>query len=97
MATIEITRNHSKSVEELKKKIDEMAGTLDAKYAVRGRWEGDCMILQGSGLSRGVTGRIDVTSTQVRVEIDLPLLLRPMKGQVEGSIVRKLDRTLGGA
>jgi hypothetical protein len=28
--------------------------------------------------------------------VDLPLLLRPMKGQVEGSITRKVDRILAG-
>ena len=30
-----------------------------------------------------------------RVEIDLPLLLRPMKGMVEGKVTEKLDRAIG--
>ncbi len=94
MATIEISRNHSKPVDEVRTKIAEMSGSLDAKYAVKGRWQGDSMLLEGSGMSRGVKGRIDVTSTTVRVEIDLPLLLRAMKGSIEDSIARKLDRIL---
>jgi len=94
MATIQITRSHSKTIEELKTKVNEMSGSLDAKYAVKGRWQGDSMILEGTGMSRGVTGRIDVTATTVRVEIDLPFLLRPMKGQVEQSVTRKLDKVL---
>ena len=94
MATIQITRSHSRTIEELKTKVAEMSGSLEAKYAVKGRWQGDSMILEGTGLSRGVTGRIDVTATTVRVEIDLPFLLRPMKGQVEQSVTRKLDKVL---
>jgi hypothetical protein len=32
----------------------------------------------------------------VSIEIDLPLLLRAMKGQVESSVTRKLDKVLAG-
>jgi len=96
MATIEIRRSHSLPVAELKKQVDGMSGTLDAKYAVKGRWEGEVMILEGSGLSRGVKGRIVLDASSILVEIDLPLLLRPMKGQVEQSVTRRLDKALAG-
>jgi putative polyhydroxyalkanoate system protein len=96
MATIEISRTHSMPVEELKKKVGEMSGSLDANYAVKSRWEGEKMILEGSGMSRGVKGHITFDASSVRIEIDLPLLLRAMKGQVEGSVTRKLDRILAG-
>ena len=49
MATIEIVRSHSKTVEEIKAKVSEMSGSLDANYAIRSRWQGDAMLLQGSG------------------------------------------------
>jgi putative polyhydroxyalkanoate system protein len=94
MATISISRNHTKTVEDLRKKIDEMSGSLEAKYGVKGRWQGNTMLLEGSGMARGVSGRIDVMPSQVRIELDLPLLLRAMKGQIEESLNRKIDRAL---
>ncbi len=96
MATIEIRRSHTLSVEELRKQVDRMSGSLEAKYAVHGRWVGDEMVLEGSGMTRGVKGRIQLGTATVLVELDLPLLLRPMKGQVEESIARKLDKLLAG-
>jgi putative polyhydroxyalkanoate system protein len=94
MATIEIHRTHALPVETLKKKVDEMSGTLDAQYAVKGHWQGEEMVLEGSGMSRGVKGRIKIDATTVLIEIDLPLLLRAMKGSIEQSITRKLDKVL---
>jgi len=94
MATIEIRRSHSMPVADLKRKINEMSGSLDANYAVKSRWQGDEMILEGSGMSRGVKGRITFDASSVLIEIDLPLLLRAMKGQVETSVTRKLDKLL---
>jgi putative polyhydroxyalkanoate system protein len=96
MATIEIRRSHSLPVEELHKHVDQMSGSLEAKYAVHGRWEGAEMVLEGSGMTRGVKGRIKFDATTLLVELDLPLLLRPMKGQVEESITRKVDKILAG-
>jgi putative polyhydroxyalkanoate system protein len=96
MATIDIRRSHALPVEELRKKVDQMSGSLEAKYAVHGHWQGDEMVLEGSGMTRGVKGRIKVDAATVLVELDLPLLLRPMKGQVEESIARKLDKLLAG-
>jgi len=96
MATIEIRRSHGMPVEELRKKVDQMSGSLEAKYAVRGHWEGDEMVLEGSGMTRGVKGRIKIEASAVLVELDLPLLMRPMKGQIEESIARKLDKVLAG-
>jgi hypothetical protein len=37
-----------------------------------------------------------LTATTVRVEIDLPFMLKMMKGQVEESVTRRLDRALAG-
>lgn len=96
MATIEICRSHAMPVEELRKKVDQISGSLEAKYAVHGRWQGDEMLLEGSGMTRGVKGRIKLEASTVLIELDLPLLLRPMKGQVEESIARKLDKVLAG-
>ncbi|NMC70361.1 MAG: hypothetical protein GYA57_09885 [Myxococcales bacterium] len=96
MATIEIRRSHAMPVEELRKKVDQISGSLEAKYAVHGRWQGDEMLLEGSGMTRGVKGRIKLEASTVLIELDLPLLLRPMKGQVEESIARKLDKVLAG-
>ncbi|MBI5488998.1 MAG: polyhydroxyalkanoic acid system family protein [Deltaproteobacteria bacterium] len=98
MATIEIRRTHAMKVEDLKKKLDEMSGSLEAKYAVKGRWAGEAlMILEGSGMAGGVKGRIVLDASTVSIDIDLPLMLRMMKGSIETSVARKLDKVLGAA
>ena len=40
-------------------------------------------------------GQVSVDSSQVRVEIDLPFLLRAIKGTIEGKVNDKLDQLLG--
>ncbi len=41
------------------------------------------------------TGTVHVDPKDVRVEVDLPFLLRPAKGTVESRINQKLDELLG--
>jgi putative polyhydroxyalkanoate system protein len=73
-----------------------MSGSLEAKYAVKGTWQSDTvMLLAGSGMASGVKGKIVLEPTTVSIDIDLPLLLRAMKGSIESSVARKLDKTLG--
>ena len=39
------------------------------------------MILEGSGMAGGVKGKIHFDGSSIAVDIDLPLLLRAMKGR----------------
>ncbi len=46
---------------------------------------------------RGTKGLVRVEASAVHVEVDLPFLLRAMKGMVESKVNDKLDAVLGKA
>ena len=69
---------------------------MEDKLGIRWRWEGDNIKFDApSGAAKGATGAVSVTPTEVRVEVDLPFLLRAIKGTIEGKINEKVDAVLG--
>jgi putative polyhydroxyalkanoate system protein len=96
MATIDIRRQHTLSKDDAKKRAEELAKSMQDKLGIRWRWVGDVIDFDApSGTAKGATGKVTVDGSAVRVEIDLPFLLRPMKGVVESKVKEKLDGLLG--
>lgn len=96
MATIDIRRQHSVGKEAAKGKAEELAKGMQAKLGIQWKWAGDQIKFDApSGTAKGATGTVSVTDSEVRVEIDLPFLLRPMKGMVEGRVNDELKKLLG--
>jgi putative polyhydroxyalkanoate system protein len=95
MATIDIRRNHTLGVDGAKKKAEELANDMKEKLSIQWRWDGNNIKFDTpSGMAKGTTGTVTCGDTSIRVEIDLPFLLRPMKGTVEGKVNDKLDKAL---
>ncbi|MFO0614759.1 MAG: polyhydroxyalkanoic acid system family protein [Polyangiaceae bacterium] len=95
MATIDIRRNHTLGVEAAKKKAEDLANDMKDRMSIQWRWDGDNIKFDApSGMAKGTTGTVSCTASSIRVEIDLPFLLRPMKGTVEGKVNEKLDKAL---
>ncbi len=46
-------------------------------------------------MAKGTSGTVHVLDTSIRVEIDLPFLLKAMKGSVEGKVTEKLQGLVG--
>lgn len=90
MASVDITREHDLGVAEAKKRAEPLLADLSSSFGVSGAWEGNQFVI-----TQPATGTLDVTDTTVRVQVDLPLFLRPMKGMVEAKINESLDQTLG--
>jgi len=98
MATIDIRRAHSLDKEEAKRRAEALAKGMEEKLGIRWRWEGDKIAFDApSGAAKGASGTVHVEPKQVRVEVDLPFLLRAVKGTVESKINQKLDDLLGKA
>jgi putative polyhydroxyalkanoate system protein len=98
MATIDIKRSHTLDKEEAKKRAEQLAKGLEEKIGIRWRWEGDKIKFDApSGAAKGATGIVHVDGAEVRVEVDLPFLLRAIKGTVESKIQKKLDDLMGKA
>jgi len=91
MASVDITREHDLGVAEAKKRAEPMLEDLRSSFGVSGTWEGDQFVI-----TEPAKGSLDVTDTTLRVQVDLPLFLRPMKGLVESKINESLDQALAG-
>lgn len=92
MATIDITRSHSLSLDDAKKKAEELAKGMADKFGIDWKWEGNTIRFDApSGAAKGTKGEVAVTEKDVRVAIDLPFMLKVMKGTIESKVKEKLD------
>jgi putative polyhydroxyalkanoate system protein len=92
MSTIDITRNHTLPIEDAKKKAEELAKGIADKFNIPWKWEGDTISFDASsGAAKGAKGEIAVTDKTVRIAIDLPFMLRMLKGTIETKVNEKLN------
>jgi putative polyhydroxyalkanoate system protein len=95
MATIDVNRQHALDKEEAKRRAEELVRGMETKLGIRWRWEGDRIRFDApSGAAKGATGIVSVDPSRIRVELDLPFLLRAIKGTVEAKINQKLDELI---
>jgi putative polyhydroxyalkanoate system protein len=92
MSTIDISRSHTLPKDEARKKAEELARSMEQKIGIEWKWDGDAIAFAAnSGVAKGAKGHVEVSETAVRVTVDLPLMLRVMKGTIESKIHEKLD------
>jgi putative polyhydroxyalkanoate system protein len=95
MSTIDITQGHALSKDEAKKRAEDLAKSLQAKFNLDWRWEGDAIRFDAPhGPAKGTKGEVAVSDSTVRVQIDLPFLLKMLKGTVEAKVHEKLKQLL---
>ena len=95
MATIDIRKSHTLSLDEAKKRAENLAKDLEGQMGIRWSWEGNRIKFDApSGAAKGASGFVTVDASAVRVEIDLPFLLRAVKGTIEGKVNEKLNKAL---
>lgn len=93
MARIDIQRRHHRSPQEVRALVDELAASMQAKFGVDSRWDGDVLRFARAGLD----GSITVDAQELHLVAELGFLLSAMKGSIQGEIERKLDERLGAA
>ena len=95
MSTIDVRRSHTLAKEEARKRAEELVLTMQKRFELEWRWEGDCIRFEAPrGAAKGTRGSVDVTESEIRVQIDLPFLLRVMKAKVEAKVQEKLSMAL---
>jgi putative polyhydroxyalkanoate system protein len=98
MATIDIRRTHAVGKDVAKQKAEELARSMEEKLGLRWSWAGDAIKFDApSGAAKGASGTVSVDASAVHVQIDLPFLLRAIKGTIESKVNKKLDDLLGKA
>jgi len=93
MANIHIKRKHNLSRDKAKAIIEKLAEDLKGKLGAAYHWEGDSLRFQRSGAS----GFIQVKEDEVEVNVQLGMLLTPMRGVIESSINQGFDSALNEA
>ncbi len=95
MATIDITKNHALPIEDAKKKAEDLARGMEQKFGIQWKWDGNTIRFDApSGAAKGTKGEVAVSTQQVRVAVDLPFMLKVMKGTIEDKINEKLATLL---
>ena len=95
MATIDIKRAHTLDIAEAKTRAEALAKDMEGKLGIAWQWKGDDIHFDApSGAAKGAKGTVKVDASQVRVEIDLPFLLRAVKGTIEEKVTEKLNRLI---
>jgi putative polyhydroxyalkanoate system protein len=95
MATIDISRSHSLTKDDARKRAEEFAQTMQKRFDLDWRWTGDRIVFDAPrGVAKGTKGSVEVGDKEVRVQIDLPFLLRMLKSTVESKVHEKLELLL---
>ncbi len=91
MAKLNIEQAHALPLDEVKRRLEELANRLAAKYGIDAKWTSD----REASLKRtGVSGKIQVGEDKVAVLLDLSFALLPMKGKIAERIERELKSAL---
>ena len=90
MATVKLSHPNPLPVEEAKQRINEVFSTYSAKFGLKQRWEGDKLMLSGSGID----GHAHVSVKSVDVEVKLGLAASVFKGKIESGIKEELEKHL---
>lgn len=82
MATIDIARSHSLDLEEARDAVEQIAERLQADLGIDYRWDGSVLRFK----RKGARGRIRVSDSDIRIEITLSMMLKPIRPKIESEI-----------
>ncbi|WP_166263451.1 polyhydroxyalkanoic acid system family protein [Marinobacter caseinilyticus] len=91
MSAIDVRRTHSLDHEHAREAAESLAQDLSREFDVNYQWEGDVMRFKRSG----VKGHLTVSPGDIRVYLELGMLLRPFKSRIEKEIHSQLDGLTG--
>src|SRR5438445_8166886 len=94
MAKVTIEHPHTLSHDEVKKRLDTLNGRLSSKYGIDATWKSDT---QATFKGMGASGTIQCHPDKVVVNVQLSLLLSPVKSKVESRIRQELATALAAS
>ena len=91
MASISIAKQHRLTHRTAKDIADRLARDLHERFGLSYTWEGDDVVFERPGLA----GRMQVSPTEIRLDVKLSLLLSALKPTIEREIHTQLDALSG--
>lgn len=90
MSRIRIRRRHAMDHEHALRVADELAREMTAHYDFEWHWEGERLKLRRTGLR----GEVGVYPNEIGVDLELGMMLRPLRGRIEQEVVREMEAIL---
>jgi len=90
MSAIDVHRAHTLDKDHAREAAEALARDLSCQFDLNYQWEGDHLTFKRSG----VKGHLNITDDDLRVHLELGMLLRPFKSKIEQEIHRQLDQIL---
>ncbi len=75
---------------EARQRIERIVSNMHQQFGTQGEWSGDCYRFSRTGLK----GCVTVAPGSVRIEIELGLLMSPLKPMIEDEIRRRFKQHL---
>ena len=88
MADIEIKRAHNLGLKAARTAADKMADHLGRKFGLEGDWSGNTLNFQRPG----VTGSLAIDDKDLRLIVNLGILLKMMKPSIETAVNEQLNK-----
>ena len=85
-----IRRSHHLGLEEAKNRADHIAETLGRQFSLTSSWQGDHLVVRGSG----VNGYLLVEEDSLEIEVKLGFALKLMEGPIRSVIEKAVDEEL---
>ena len=83
MAEISMRREHGyDDPEEVRSRIEGLADRVAEKLGGKWHWQGDEAVCA----ARGAEARVAYDTIEIRIDVKLPLVLRPLRGKLESKI-----------
>ena len=77
---------------------EELAKGLQDKLGIQWKWVGNDITFDvPSGVAKGASGKVSVEAAAIQVAIDLPFLLKAMKGTITDKVNEKLNALIGSS
>ena len=89
--SIDIRRHHTLGLAKAREAAEFIADHLDDQFNLQSHWNGNTLHFERFGVS----GRMEVSDTEVRLHVRLGFLLIPLKSRFEREINKYLDEVLG--
>ncbi|MEE8410227.1 MAG: polyhydroxyalkanoic acid system family protein [Myxococcota bacterium] len=91
MSHIKIERRHTLGAAVAKGRVAEIEPMLRDRFGIRIEWNGTNATFKG----RGVSGSARITDDQLKIELELGLIVRPFAGKIRRVMEKNIDEALG--
>ncbi len=88
---IEFEQAHDLGLEGARERVAALEKKLSERFGVQLSWQGDVATVNGTGVS----GTLALSPTNLKINLKLGLMVRPMASQIQAAMQRQVDKALG--